>query len=331
MSGVRGNGFGNVELTFNNVGHGFNSVGVSFNSVGHGFNSVGVGFNNVGVGFNIVGQGFNSVGVDFNSVGEGFNIVGLLLNIVGESLNSVGDRISGIKLLKNIGGTYMDDDLRRHHERNGRVKEFGIDNAADFVSPNPGGALFAEIGTHYDNANGKDAIFTEKFGAGKAATTVKTGTKTELLTWIDRMAIAADSMRDLHPGINDQFPRPRNLNQPALLARGRADYLASAPYADDFINYGSLPNHFRDMLNTACDDFEAATAAQGTEIDERVAANAEVEDEVEQANRKVRLLDGIVRSKYYGNPGKLAAWASASHAEAAPKKKKSGGGDPPTP
>ena len=39
-----------------------------------------------------------------------------------------------------------------------------------------------------------------------------------------------------------------------------------------------------------------------------------------------------------GNPGKLAAWTSASHAEAAPKKKKKkddddgeGGGDPPTP
>ncbi len=94
----------------------------------------------------------------------------------------------------------------------------------------------------------------------------------------------------------------------------------------DFILYGSFPADFRDQLNAACDDFEEATAEQGSEMDERVAARAEVEDEVEQANRKVRLLDGIVRSKYYGNPGKLAAWASASHAESAPKKKK-----PPTP
>ena len=220
----------------------------------------------------------------------------------------------------------MDDDLRRHHERNGRVKEFGTDNIIDFKGGSPGGDLFTGVGTHYDNANAKDAVYTEKFGAGKAATTVKTGTKTTLLTWIDRISIAADSMRDLHPGINDQFPRPRKLNQPALLARGRADFLASAPYEADFIIYGSFPADFRDQLKTACDDFETATAAQGTEIDERVAANAEVENEVEQANRDVRLLDGIVRSKYYGNPGKLAAWASASHAESAPKKKK-----PPTP
>lgn len=216
----------------------------------------------------------------------------------------------------------MDDDLRRHHERNGRVKEFGIDNVVDFKSGTPGGDLFTSVGTHYDNANGKDATYTEKFGSGKAATTVKTGTKTTVLTWIERMATAADSMRDLHPGINDQFPRPRKLNLAALLARGRADYLASAPYEADFILYGSFPADFRAQLDTACDDFEAATAAQGTEIDERVAANAEVEDEVEQANRDVRLLDGIVKGKYYGNPGKLAAWASASHAESAPKKKK---------
>ena len=62
--------------------------------------------------------------------------------------------------------------------------------------------------------------------------------------------------------------------------------------------------------------------------DERVAAHAEIEDEVDQNNRKVRLIDGIVRSFYFGNPGMLAAWASASHVERAPKHKKP---DPPTP
>lgn len=85
---------------------------------------------------------------------------------------------------------------------------------------------------------------------------------------------------------------------------------------------GSFPADSRDQLNTACDDFEAAIASKGTQTDEQVAAHAEVEDEVEQANRKVRLLDGIVRNRYFGNPGMLAAWASASHAESAPKKKK---------
>lgn len=38
--------------------------------------------------------------------------------------------------------------------------------------------------------------------------------------------------------------------------------------------------------------------------------------------RAVRIIDGIVRNKYYGNPGALAAWYSAAHVEKAPTKKK---------
>jgi hypothetical protein len=38
-------------------------------------------------------------------------------------------------------------------------------------------------------------------------------------------------------------------------------------------------------------------------------------------NVAVRTLDGIVKNKYTNNPGKLAAWLSASHVEKAPKKK----------
>ena len=35
-----------------------------------------------------------------------------------------------------------------------------------------------------------------------------------------------------------------------------------------------------------------------------------------------RTLDPLVRNKYNGKPGKIAAWASASHVEAAPVPKK---------
>jgi hypothetical protein len=39
-----------------------------------------------------------------------------------------------------------------------------------------------------------------------------------------------------------------------------------------------------------------------------------------------RILDGVVRNYYFGNPGMTAAWASASHVERAPKKKDKGTG-----
>ena len=56
------------------------------------------------------------------------------------------------------------------------------------------------------------------------------------------------------------------------------------------------------------------------------AATAEMSAKVRQGMIKVRILDGIVKNKYANNPGKLAAWLSASHVEKAPKKK-----TPPTP
>ena len=59
---------------------------------------------------------------------------------------------------------------------------------------------------------------------------------------------------------------------------------------------------------------------------EHVAATADMSAKVRQGMIKVRILDGIVRNVYANNPGKLAAWLSASHVEKAPKKK-----TPPTP
>jgi len=145
----------------------------------------------------------------------------------------------------------MDDSMRRHHERNGTAHQFGTDNAADLPVGHPAIQLFTEIGVHNANAAAKDAAFTQKFGSSKAATVVKTGVATAVLTWIARNADAADAMRDLHIGIEKQFPPPRKLSKVALLARGRADYAATAANEADFVMYGNFPADFRTQLNTA--------------------------------------------------------------------------------
>jgi len=213
----------------------------------------------------------------------------------------------------------MDDSMRRHHERNGTAHQFGTDNAADLPVGHPAIQLFIEIGVHNANAAAKDAAFTQKFGSSKAATVVKTGVATAVLTWIARNADAADAMRDLHVGIEKQFPPPRKLSKVALLARGRADYAATAANEADFVMYGNFPADFRTQLNTACDDLEAAISNQDTQSDERVIARAEVEAEVEASNRKVRLAHPLMKNLYHGNRAKYAGWVSASHVEAAPK------------
>lgn len=59
---------------------------------------------------------------------------------------------------------------------------------------------------------------------------------------------------------------------------------------------------------------------------EHVAATADTSAKVREGMVIVRVLDGIVRNVYGNDPGKLAAWISASHVEKSPKKKA-----PPTP
>jgi hypothetical protein len=54
---------------------------------------------------------------------------------------------------------------------------------------------------------------------------------------------------------------------------------------------------------------------------EHVATTAETAPNLRQINVAVRTVLRLVRNIYANNPGKLAAWASASHVEAAPKKK----------
>jgi hypothetical protein len=104
-----------------------------------------------------------------------------------------------------------------------------------------------------------------------------------------------------------------------MLAKGRAFHTESLPYNADFIAYG-LPATFRAELNAAADAFEASFSNTASATAEHVAATADTSAKVREGMVIVRTLDGIVRNVYANDPGKLAAWLSASHVEKAPKK-----------
>ncbi len=72
---------------------------------------------------------------------------------------------------------------------------------------------------------------------------------------------------------------------------------------------------------TAADAFEATFSNTAAATAEHVAATADEAAKVREGMVIVRVLDGIVKNKYANDPGKLAAWISASHVEKAPKKK----------
>lgn len=74
-------------------------------------------------------------------------------------------------------------------------------------------------------------------------------------------------------------------------------------------------------LTAACDAFEATFSTAASDTAEHVAATADEAAKVRTGMVIVRVLDGIVKNRYANDPGKLAAWISASHVEKAPKKK----------
>ena len=197
----------------------------------------------------------------------------------------------------------MNDNNRRRHERNGRVMQYCIDNQIDFLAGTPGAVQIANVTARYTNATAKQAAYTLKYGEAGQEFQVKSDARETLREFMSRLALAARSMIYAHPGITDVFHMPRNATDVDLLATGRAMHTASAaPVEADFIAY-DMPADFRDQLNTKADAFEASFGPATTAMDERVAAYAETVDEINQGARAVRILDGIIRNKYHGNPG----------------------------
>lgn len=105
-----------------------------------------------------------------------------------------------------------------------------------------------------------------------------------------------------------------------FLVEARAFHTESLVYDADFIAYG-LPATFRADLSSLADAFEASFSNTASANAEHVAATADTSAKVREGMVIVRILDGIVKNKYANDPGKLAAWISASHVEKAPKKK----------
>jgi hypothetical protein len=219
----------------------------------------------------------------------------------------------------------MNDESRRKWDAFVRIRQFGTDNAADFGAGSPATVQFNLLGTIIASV---DTSAADQFDAGgdySQLIEAKANAREDLRGRMSEIAMAARSMVYVIPGVDEKFRMPRNRNDADLLAAGRAFQTNSSTYEVTFISYG-LAADFRDLLHDSADNFEALMPNVASALADRVEAVAQIDDWVTQGMRSRRVLDGIVRIKYANNPGKLAAWASASHIEKAPAKPK-----PPTP
>lgn len=219
----------------------------------------------------------------------------------------------------------MNDNNRRRWEMLVRASQFGIDNAVDFPALTVGGVRFTSVTAKANVAEAKSAQQQASFGSSAQEIEVKDTIRENLREQMSAISRTARGMQYEHDGIEDLFRFQRNLTDEALLAKGRAFHSESAAYNADFIAYG-LNANFRLALDEEANAFEASFAAAATAKAEQVAATADIAATIREGMIDVRVLDPVVRNKYADNPGKLAAWLSASHVQAAPSP-----ADPPPP
>ena len=200
-----------------------------------------------------------------------------------------------------------------------RVDEFGKTNAADFPLTGIAATQFAVVGEVITQLQSLIGDQTASRDDARFHYNTKATMREDLRAEMSDINETAHSMIYQFPGIDLKFRMPRGSGDTELLAAARAFYTNSLEYEDTMTEYG-LPTSFRADLNAAITAFEQSLNAPGGAMDSQVAATADIGETVRRGMQAVRVLDGVVRNKYRGSTGKLAAWLSASHIEKLPSK-----------
>lgn len=219
----------------------------------------------------------------------------------------------------------MTDAERRRIEGLSNTVTYADENAADFPAGSVQEKEITKIRTELTNTD--QYAVGQVTGEGEAGSAFenKDTARENLHERMKPIADAAKVMEYEIDGIADMFRMPRNRTDQDMLNTARAWVTAAAPYDADFQRYG-LDRNFIADLNAAADAFDNSMPATTAAVAERVAATADLGASIRRAMVSHRIVVAVMKIIYANNPGKLAAWLSASHIEKAPRRT-----PPPTP
>jgi hypothetical protein len=214
----------------------------------------------------------------------------------------------------------MNDDDIRCRETFLRVHQLGIDEADSYAGNtfiadlfNALSQVISDLETHADE-QASGLIHAQQ------GTRSKEGARNELERDLNAIRRTARSMSVTIPGLEKKFPSVSHLKDQELLTAARMYAADALPLKAEFIKRG-LPDSFLDDLNDDIAAFEEALTQRTQGREKHVNATATIDDLIERGMRIVRELDPIMRNLFENEPGKLAAWLSASHVERAPRRK----------
>ena len=215
----------------------------------------------------------------------------------------------------------MTDREREYFNTYVRVRDFGVENAADFPLGSAGDVNFKKFSPEIVKVEDSGAL--QESNIGKQTTVMKETAAAEILTDMREINRTARALGVDNPSIGTLFQMPHGNNYQKLLAAAMAFHKNSGEFETELISYG-LPATFRADLQINIDAFTAAVGDQNEAKDLKTGATGEIGSCMKIMNEALNRLRGIVPNVYRNTPSKLASWASASHVERPPQ-------TPPTP
>lgn len=214
----------------------------------------------------------------------------------------------------------MTDNETRRHEMFLRVEQIGKDEVANFASNsfvtdlyNSLSQVIKELGTHASTqASGR--------ATARQGTKSKAIARDELERDLNLISRTARGMARTIHGLEQKFRLPRALKDQDLIAVARMFATDAQPLKAEFIKRG-LPANFLEDLNDDIAAFEEAITQRTQGTSTQVTSTAAIDGLIEKGMEIVRELDPVMRNMFDDNPGKLAAWLSASRVERAPRSK----------
>jgi hypothetical protein len=212
----------------------------------------------------------------------------------------------------------MNNSQQRKLSKYQAEEAFMADNAADFPDESAGQRTAAELGAIIVRIQGLSG--EQRSNMARQSIGLKADKLQQLIELLQMMNRAASAMADEVDGIETLFRMPRRRSEEIWLSTARAFHRDSAPFERQFLGY-DLPPAFRADLMTLINEVEAAAAAANIAGGQRAGATGGLTEAFKTAGQLSRKLNAIVLNKYNRNAQKLAAWAVASHLEAASRQR----------
>ncbi len=199
-----------------------------------------------------------------------------------------------------------------------RVIAFGETRVVDFPAESLVGSLFSDLNRIVADLVRSGAGQLSTGGTNRASGTTRAAARKNLRRDLVAISRTAKLIGKQVPGLADKFRLPLNNADQTLLLAANAFAADALPFRDLFLAH-EMPVNFLDELNAARIAFDEAVRIQTTATMESAMVKRGIDKGISQGIETVRRLDVLVRNKYRADPATLAAWASASHLERAPR------------